>query len=540
MISLLYPENYRKSGNVIYQNVIESLELDYIAMLICPYNTDFALRVLTGLITDESVIKWRQDILEDFMNVPQLELKLYKSIHTIYENALSVYAKSGSTQSFFELNENIKNIESFLECMEDCHKFIAEHGATLKSEGVKAVLMDIENRYNSNSFKKLINEVEELKSALNSGIKSVTFGVNFDNLLRPSEVMLLSVDKESLKRKTVFEKLLKKGSSAEPLSEIYSRKSKDGTVAAVNEKLFSELDKLGGDYVKRFNTAINLCYEESTDFLVKLAPQIDFYVGAKKLCERIAQLGLPYCRPEILPKSERRFIFKDMHDPVLSNKLVTSFVRAYVKIPVHTNDCTMDDGGRIFIITGTNNGGKTTYIRAAAVNQILAQAGLNVFGTEAKISPCDKIFVHYPKEEKVGIDTSRFTEECKALKETVSEATEHSLILMNESLSSTNPYDSLIIGEELLKIFADKGSRLLFTTHVLEMTKLPKKLNSDSLKSCLVSLTAGCDEEGRPNYKIAEGTPDFSRNAKYIFEKYGISFEAYKKQGDDVLLQPQY
>lgn len=530
MINLLYPENYQKSGNVIYQNAVESLELDYVAMLICPYNTDFALKVLTELITDEAVIKWRQDILEDFMNVPQLELKLYKSIHTIFEGALSVYAKSGSTQSFFELSENISNMESFLECMEDCHKFFAEHVGKLKSEGVKAVLMEIENRYNSDSFKKLVEEIEELKSALNSGIKSITFGVNFDNLLRPSEIMLLSVDKEPLKRKTVFEKLLKKGSSSEPLSEIYARKSKDGTVDAVNEKLFSELDKLGGDYVKRFNSAINLCYEESTEFLVKLAPQIDFYVGAKKLCNRVTELGLPYCRPEILPKSERKFICKNMHDPVLSNKLVTSFVRDYVKIPVHTNDCTMDNNARIFIITGTNNGGKTTYIRAAAVNQILAQAGLNVFGTEAHISPCDKIFAHYPKEEKVGIDTSRFTEECKAIKETVSEATENSLILMNESLSSTNPYDSLIIGEELLKIFSDIGSRLMFTTHVLEMTNLPEKLNNNDMKSRLESLTAGCDETGRPNYKITKGTPDFSRNAQYIFEKYGISYEAYKKE----------
>ncbi len=530
MISLLYPENYQKSGNAIHQNAVETLELDYIAMLICPYNTDFALKVLTELITDETVIKWRQDILEDFMNVPQLELKLYKSIHTIYEGALSVYAKTGSTQSFFELSENIKNMESFLECMEDCHNFIAEHGGKLKSEGIKAVLMEIENRYKSDSFKKLINEIYELKAAINSGIKSVTFGVNFDNLLRPSEIMLLSVDKQPIKPKTVFEKLLKKGSSPEPLSEVYARKCKDGTVDTVNEKLFSELDKLGGDYVKRFNTAINLCYEESTEFLVKLAPQIDFYVGAKKLHDRVAELGLPYCRPEILPKSERKFICRNMHDPVLSNKLVTSLVRDYVKIPVHTNDCTMDDSVRIFIITGTNNGGKTTYIRAAAVNQILAQAGLNVFAKEAQISPCDKIFVHYPKEEKVGIDTSRFTEECKALKETVSTATEYSLILMNESLSSTNPYDSLIIGEELLKIFADIGSRLMFTTHVLEMTKLPEKLNCDSLKSRLVSLTAGCDETGRPNYKIKEGIPDFSRNAKYIFKKYGISYEVYKDE----------
>lgn len=56
MISLLYPGNYQKSGNAIYQNAVESFELDYIAMFICPYNTDFALKVLTELITDETVI----------------------------------------------------------------------------------------------------------------------------------------------------------------------------------------------------------------------------------------------------------------------------------------------------------------------------------------------------------------------------------------------------------------------------------------------------------------------------------------------------
>ena len=159
MISLLYPENYRKSGNVIFKSAVESLELDYIAMLILPYNTDFALKVLTELITDERVIKWRQDILEDFMNVPQLELKLYKSIYTIYESALSVYAKSGSTQSFFELSENISKMESFLECMENCHKFIAEYGGKLKfsDEFLSSVTKE--------SLAQCIDELEKLAAA---------------------------------------------------------------------------------------------------------------------------------------------------------------------------------------------------------------------------------------------------------------------------------------------------------------------------------------------------------------------------------------
>ena len=152
MISLLYPDNYKQNGRIIGEKTVESLELKYVAMLICPYNTDFALKVLTELVTDENVIEWRQDILEDFINVPQLEIMLYKSIHTIYEGSLSVYAKSGSTQSFFELNDNISRMEAFVECMEQCHKFVLQYGGKIKSAGVKAVLGKIESNYNSEDF----------------------------------------------------------------------------------------------------------------------------------------------------------------------------------------------------------------------------------------------------------------------------------------------------------------------------------------------------------------------------------------------------
>lgn len=532
MISLLYPENYEPCGKILGERTIESLELNYIAKLICPYNTDFALKVLTELVTDESVIRWRQDILEDFINIPYLESLLYNSIHTIYEGSLSVFARTGSTQSFFELNDNISQMEAFVACMEECHRFAEEYGGRIKSAGIKSVLREIESNYNSEDFKKLTGEIDELKATLAKEIKSVTVGINMDKLMRPTEVMLLEVSHEPIRRKTMFERLLKKDKNAEPLSEIYARKYKDGQVAEVEKKLFSELDGLCGDYVRRANSAINRCYTECTDFLVRLSPQIDFYVGAKGLCERAAKLGLPVCRPEIVPKEKRLFICRDMYDPVLSNKTAAMVFRGDEAKPILTNDCRLDDNARIFLITGTNNGGKTTFIRAAAVNRILAQAGLNVCASEAEISPCSHIFTHYPLEEKVGIDTSRFTEECRELKRTIESADEYSLVLLNESLSSTNPYDSMIIAQELLKIFADIGCSLLYTTHILEMTEIPDKINVNTPKSRIGTLTAECDESGRPTYRITPAKPDFSRNARYIFEKYGISFEKYKNSSN--------
>ena len=69
-VSLLYPDGYKSGGSIIGDKVVESLELRYIAMLICPYNTEFALGILTDFVTDERLIAWRQDVLEDFIALP--------------------------------------------------------------------------------------------------------------------------------------------------------------------------------------------------------------------------------------------------------------------------------------------------------------------------------------------------------------------------------------------------------------------------------------------------------------------------------------
>ena len=216
-----------------------------------------------------------------------------------------------------------------------------------------------------------------------------------------------------------------------------------------------------------------------------------------------------------------------MHDPVLTNRILSELVRDNNIIHICTNDCAMDDAARLLIISGTNNGGKTTYLRSVGINQILAQAGLFVYAESAEISLCDRIFFLSPREEKAGVNTSRFTEECKDIRRTIDSATEYSLVLMNESLSSTNPYDSQLLGEEVLRIFADIGCRLAFATHIVELADLPEKLNKGDVRSKLASLVALCDESGAPTYRITVGKSDSARNAQYIFNKFGISFEEY-------------
>ena len=525
---LLYPSDYKqKTKHFLSEAAVVNLELEYLAGILCPYNMDYALKVLSELVTDIEVIRYRQDVLRDFLNVPQLEGILYKSLHTVYQNARSVYAKVGSTQSFFEISENLEHIDSFIACIRACHDFYENYYDKLNSKGAKELARALEEKYAADEFGTLVSETKKLKEVLEDGIKSVTFAVNFDELMRPSEVALLAVSREPFRKKGLFEKLFSKEEVTEPLGNVYSRKSKEGALVAVNERLFAELDELSGEYAKHFNTALSAYFSSSISFLTKLEPQINFYVGVVNMVERMRQLKLPVCIPEILPFEKRVLECADMYDTAFACKLYTSSPAARPSTGVKTNDCKMNEDEGILILTGSNNGGKTTFTRAAGINQVLAQCGLCVGAKAAHISIVDELFVHFPREEEIGINASRFTEECKEFRATTEKATQYSMVLMNESLSSTTPSECLMIAEELMKIFSHIGVRLIYTTHIHDLIGKIDEINRLKPKSRLCSMTAQCDGDGKPTYRIVKGFTDNSHNARYIFSRFGISYEEY-------------
>ncbi|MCH5324352.1 MAG: hypothetical protein J1E39_03985 [Eubacterium sp.] len=528
---LLYPKNYRKQREtVLPQAAVQNLKLEYIAGALCPHHTEYALKILSQLNTDPAVISYRQDVLEDFINVPELEGVLFKSLHIIYNNAKSVYARVGSTQSFFEINENLEHLGAFIECMEICHGFYEKCYDRLKSEGVRGVATALEDKYNSDDYKDTVKEVAELKRVMGNGIKSATFGINFDELMRPSEVALLSVGTEQFREKGLFERLFSKENVVEPVSNIYARKTKDGALSDINQRLFAEIDALSGDYLRHFNTSMKSYFDTNIDFLLKLEPQINFYIGAANLISRMRQMKLPVCRPMIKDRDSRTFTVKDMYDIAFANKMYRDvYGSGRVSANITVNDCVLDDSARILILTGPNNGGKTTFTRAAGINLVLAQCGLCVAGSSAEISPADNVFVHFPKEEEMGVNASRFTEECKEFADTVKQADDSCMVLMNESLSSTTPGENLVIAEELMKIFADMGVRLIYTTHIREIAMKKDEINSEEPASRMDSIVAECDENGHPTYRIVRKMPDDRRNARDIFDRFGISYREYLK-----------
>jgi DNA mismatch repair ATPase MutS len=193
--------------------------------------------------------------------------------------------------------------------------------------------------------------------------------------------------------------------------------------------------------------------------------------------------------------------------------------------------------GCVIILTGPNLGGKTTYIQAIGLTHILAQAGLYVPGTKARISPVDNIYTHFPTEEHFEEGTGRLGDEVKRFHEMFAQATRHSLILLNESLSSTSPVESLYLAEDIVRILRLMGARTIFATHLHELAARVDTLNSEtSGDNRIISMVASLfpeediantssDLAHKRSYKVVPSPPMRSSYAKEIARQYGVSFE---------------
>ena len=143
-------------------------------------------------------------------------------------------------------------------------------------------------------------------------------------------------------------------------------------------------------------------------------------------------------------------------------------------------------------------------------------------------SPASGIFTHFPTESGDTVDKGRLGEECARLNDIFSQCDKGSIVLLDESLSSTGAYEASYIAAEILLGFSKVGSRTLFSTHLHSLAARADELNSEAEAFSGVkidTLVAKISDDGTRSFKILRQKPDGKSYARDIAEKYGLSFE---------------
>jgi len=171
-----------------------------------------------------------------------------------------------------------------------------------------------------------------------------------------------------------------------------------------------------------------------------------------------------YCRPQL--NNTLRLVIKDGRHPVLDQNLVDEkFV---------PNDTSLDgETVRLAIVTGPNMAGKSTYIRQVALIGLMAQMGSFVPAESAEIGLVDRIFTRVGANDDIGRGQSTFMVEMNETSNIVNNATERSLVILDEIGRGTSTFDGLSIAWSVAEFLHDKiKARSLFATHYHELTKL--------------------------------------------------------------------
>ncbi len=543
-ISLLFPADAAQSGAWmrLSPQCVRDLGLEEIAaaMAVPGIGSGDVLEILSTLCTDAGVIEYRQSILDDLVSNPSLVPAFEEVLPKIGEMIWYTSTHRSQGTPLLQVIWRIGELELYVECLESFHRVLSGEGDGIRSKGLRSLSEEVEARRASPDYQSLQTELPKMKEALRKR-RSVTIGVNLDERLRPVEAVLVSVNEESYREQSLLSRLFGREMSASgfdtplPLHATPRppERSLYPTGAFPLAPLFQDLERLLHSLTRPLLSHIRKYVQINTQFLETLRPELAFFIGAMHLLDRLKTAGLHVSRPTIRPIEERTLVAHDFYNLHLALRMVEEH-GSNAQREMICNDASFGEEGRIFVLTGPNQGGKTTFTQGIGILQVFGQAGLPVPAREAMLSPADQVITHFPLEEAGELEQARLAEEASRLQALFHTITDKSLILLNESLSSTSPGESVYLAEDIVSAFRIVGARAVFATHLHELAYRLEEINASvEGDSKVVSLVAGVAEKETPpgstngvarrTFRITPGPPIGKSYARDIAEQYGIS-----------------
>lgn len=470
---------------------------------------------------DPSVIEHRMEVFSDMLEFPQISTTLNHLIPILTDimELRKLEADLGNnTESYLE---SITEIELYISSISTLHEGLADIKDKVKSKAFIALTKRIDDLVCSDYYAELNAKLKELTNRVRD-IKSVTIGVNLDAQLRPSSAGVLSINPESFHSGDVLDKILRlnfKGDEYTCIANLvpFNKKQSENQRTALSLAFNSAINDVYKQSLRSWKKIVQSFVLENTDFLLNLLPEIEFLVKGTNLLRILKDKDLKICKPEIVT-DKNIFVANELYNPCVALKVDDEII---------TNEVEFKDEYMIFVLTGPNRGGKSVITCAIGIAQAMLQLGMFIPATSATISIADAIHTHFPTGADDTIDKGRLGEECARLRDIFQDVTSKSLVLLDESLSSTGSFEASYIAAEVLAGFSRIGCRCLFSTHLHELAAEIDNINARTAPeggARIDSLVAGI-EDGKRSFKIYRMKPDGKSYARDIADKYGLSYE---------------
>lgn len=459
------------------QALIQDLELNTLfnAMALGEvFLFEMAKKAILGSLNDLDTIRYRQNILKDCLENPSIVRDIYaiaiESIEKEKKNYFGMFSKYPAAI----LHRSIDVLQMFVDMLKKLRTIADEHANEFESEGFTLFFEMLKNELGDEYFTSVQNHLRELtfrdgvliSAELGKGNKGTHY------ILRKLQ------DKKQSWVERIFAK--------KPPAYTFSIADRDESGA----RALSELNERGINLVAN---ALAQSTDHILSFFSMLRTELAFYVGCLNLHERLTQKGKPLSFPLPVTPGERSHSFSGLYDVCLALTLEHRIVG---------NDMHADDKDLV-IITGANQGGKSTFLRSIGLSQLMMQCGMFVPAESFCANICDGLFTHYKREEDATMNSGKLDEELSRMSAIVDNLRSNSLVLFNESFAATNEREGSEIARQIICALLEKRIKVFFVTHSYEFAHgfhNQKRENG-------IFLRAERQTDGGRTFRLSEGEP---------------------------------
>ena len=441
--------------------------------------------VLAGLGEDVDTIRYRQAILRDCLGQPAV----VREIYAIADGALTAEKKIffGFYGRYLGgiLSRAVEVLELLVGTLRRLRQVADDHAGRFESEGFTALFAMLRRELDDAYFAQIQDHLKRLKfrdgvllsAEIGKGNKGANYVLRKPNVSGRNWVEQLFARRPPAYTLTLHER---DDNGARALSELHDR-----GINLVANALAQSTDHI-------------------LSLLAMLRAELAFYIGCLNLRDQLAQLGEPRCFPRAAPASEGRCSFQGLYDACLA---------LTAQRPVVGSDAQADQK-RLVIITGANQGGKSTYLRSIGLAQLMLQAGMFVPAETFCASVCDGLYTHFKREEDVTMTSGKLDEELSRLSDIADKLTPNSMVLLNESFAATNVLEGAEVARQIVTALLEHGVRVYYVTHLYEFARG----YYDQKPAFAAFLRAERRSDGTRTFKIIAGEPLETSYGKDLFD----------------------
>jgi hypothetical protein len=462
-----------------HEALTQDLELDTLMGAMAagdPFLFDVVKSVTLTALTDPDEIVYRQRVLADCLEQPSIVRQMYDIAVEALDSERKVWGFVFRDSPDRILSRSVQVLELLVGSLKQLRRLADDHASKFHSEAFMRFFAMLADELDDEYFATIAEHLKELRFR-----RGVLLSVELGKGNKGTRHVLHRLPEEGWLER-IMEGITDRGSSG------YSFRIPDR-----DENGFRALTRLREQGINRVANALAQSTDHVLSFFTMLRAELAFYVGCLNLHERLVEKDEPTCFPDPMPAGRPMLCGRGLYDVCLTLNLEARVVG---------NDVTAEDKALV-MITGANQGGKSTFLRSVGLAQLMMQGGMFVPAESFHANVCDGIFTHYKREEDASMKSGKLDEELSRMSDIADKITPNCILLCNESFAATNERESSEIARQVVRALIEAGIKVFFVTHLFD---LAHGFYRQRLDTALL-LRAERQPDGGRTFRLVEGEP---------------------------------